>query len=116
YTSSAGAHDGDLADAASFSSSPSVFLVGMRGSGKSTLGRSLAAHLRRPFLDLDAVFESQLPGGETIKEYVSRCGWEPFRAGELAVLQSMVRDHSYGCVISCGGGVVETPAAVELLQ
>ena len=92
----------------------SVILIGMRGSGKTTLGKRLSEHLRRPFIDLDAVLEQEV--GESCKAYVERMGWPAFRHKEYEILKASLVKYAEGHVISCGGGVVETPAALKLLQ
>jgi len=86
---------------------------------KSALGAALATRLKRRFVDLDTQLEAQL--GVTIKLFVEKEGWPAFRARELEVLQAALSASGplsavRGCVISCGGGVVETPAALTLLQ
>jgi pentafunctional AROM polypeptide len=111
--SAAASSSSSSADVAS--EGPSVVLVGMRGSAKSTLGLKLASsHLRRRFVDLDAVLETQL--GCTLKDFVEKEGWEKFRQRELEVLTASLNADTRGCVISCGGGVVETPAALASLK
>lgn len=107
HTVGAPEHGATAADA-------SIILVGMRGSGKSTLGRGLASHLRRRFIDLDTELESRL--GCSLKDFVHAHGWQTFRAKELEVLATTLQSSRFGCVISCGGGVVETAAARLLLQ
>lgn len=85
--------------------SPTVVIVGMRGSGKSTLGAHAARLLGRQFLDADAEFV-RVHG--PIAEYVATHGWPAFRAIEYALLFDMVAKHPTECLISTGGGVIET--------
>ena len=54
-----------------------ISLVGLPGSGKSTVGRQLARRLQYPFFDSDHVIEQQL--GCSIREYFEREGEEQFR-------------------------------------
>lgn len=87
-----------------------VALVGMRGAGKSTLGRALAEHLGSRFVDADSVFEAR---NGPIAAFVERHGWPAFRHEEAVVLAEAL---SPGRVIATGGGVVETGSSLELLR
>jgi shikimate kinase len=83
-----------------------VYLVGMPGSGKSTVGPELAARLGVPFVELDA--EVQRAAGRTVAEIFREDGEARFRELEAAALsEAATRDPS---VVSCGGGVVLEPA------
>ncbi|MGZ8593598.1 MAG: shikimate kinase [Actinomycetota bacterium] len=83
-----------------------VYLVGMPGSGKSTVGPALAARLGVPFVELDA--EIERTAGSTVREIFDREGEARFRELEAAALtEAATRDPS---VVSCGGGVVLEPA------
>ena len=81
---------------------PNLYLVGMMASGKTTLGRMLAAALGRPFLDLDELIEEE--AGMTIAEIFEREGEEGFRARETRALLQVSRER--GLVVSLGGGAV----------
>ncbi|KAI8872287.1 Pentafunctional AroM protein [Ramicandelaber brevisporus] len=87
----------------------SVVVIGMRGAGKSTLGRAGAAGLGWGCIDLDAHMEQTL--GRTIPDIVNKDGWEAFRAHEARILADVLASPQYSTshVIVCGGGVVETP-------
>lgn len=93
---------------------PSVFIIGMRGAGKTTTGGWMANILNRPFTDLDIELERR--AGMTIPEIIrdSGHGWEGFRKDEVDLLRDMMKNQSHGHVFSCGGGIVETPEAREL--
>ncbi len=83
-----------------------VFLVGMPGSGKSTVGPELAARLGVPFVELDT--EIERTAGKSVREIFAADGEARFRELEAAALvQAAGRDPS---VVSCGGGVVLEPA------
>ncbi len=83
-----------------------VFLVGMPGSGKSTVGPELAARLGVPFVELDT--EIERTAGQSVREIFAADGEARFRELEAAALvQAAGRDPS---VVSCGGGVVLEPA------
>lgn len=96
-------------------SSPSIFVIGMRGAGKTTMGRWMASILGRPFLDLDHELERR--AGMTIPQIINESGrgWEGFRADELALLKDVTSNQAEGKVFSCGGGIVESPSAREML-
>lgn len=93
---------------------PSVFIVGMRGAGKTHLGAQAANHLGYEFIDLDQLLEKELD--TTIPQLIADKGWEHFRAEELRLLKQCLSTKSQGYVISCGGGVVETKACRDALQ
>ncbi len=83
-----------------------VYLVGMPGSGKSTVGPRLADLLGVPFVELDREIEGD--AGASVTEIFAREGEVRFRELEAAALKEVsTRDPS---VVSCGGGVVLEPA------
>ncbi|WYZ37423.1 hypothetical protein EsH8_II_000929 [Colletotrichum jinshuiense] len=92
----------------------SVFIIGMRGAGKTTAGRWMADTLKRPFIDLDEELERR--AGMTIPEMIrgSR-GWEGFRKDEADLLRDVLEKQGHGYIFSCGGGIVETPDARKIL-
>lgn len=83
-----------------------VYLVGMPGAGKSTVGRELAGHLGVPFIDLDSEIERE--AGAAVSDIFRDEGEASFRALEAAVLtKASMQDPA---VVACGGGVVQEPA------
>ncbi len=83
-----------------------VYLVGMPGSGKSTVGPELAGRLGVPFVELDA--EIERAAGKPVPSIFEDEGEARFRELEAAALvEAATRDPS---VVSCGGGVVLEPA------
>jgi shikimate kinase len=78
-----------------------IFLIGFMGSGKTTLGRKLAARLGYMFMDLDHVFEAQ--EGMTIAEYFSKHGEDAFRKLESEVLKG--NPYPGHAVVATGGGL-----------
>jgi len=83
-----------------------VYLVGMPGAGKSTVGRELAGRLGVPFIDLDERIERD--AGASVSDVFRRDGEAAFRALEAATLvEASGEDPS---VVACGGGVVLEPA------
>lgn len=84
-----------------------IALIGLPGSGKSTVGRQLARRLKVPFTDSDQVIEQRL--GCAISTYFEREGEEAFRDIEQAVIDELTQG-SAGGVLSTGGGAVIRPA------
>jgi len=89
-----------------------VALVGLRGAGKSTLGRMLADDLRVPFVELDRVIE-QVAGCD-VGEIHSLYGPTAFRRYELRALETAIATHPHA-VVATGGGLVTEPATFSLL-
>lgn len=88
-----------------------VYLVGMPGSGKSTVGRELAGRLGVPFVDLDVEIEAST--GRRVTEIFAADGEETFRALEAKALVEASRHDP--AVVACGGGVVlETANRITL--
>ncbi|KAJ6037575.1 hypothetical protein N7444_010280 [Penicillium canescens] len=90
-----------------------VFIIGMRGAGKTTAGNWVGKVLGRQFIDLDTELETA--EGTTIPEIIKTRGWQGFRDAELACLQRAMKDRPTGYVFACGGGVVEIPEARKML-
>ena len=89
-----------------------IALIGLPGSGKSTVGRQLARRLGAPFSDCDEVIERQI--GTTIREYFEQHGEAAFRSIESEVIARLVA--SVRGVISTGGGAVLMAPNRELLH
>ncbi|MGD9942813.1 MAG: shikimate kinase [Burkholderiaceae bacterium] len=81
---------------------PAIFLIGMMGSGKSTVGRRLAQMLGRPFFDADKVLEERC--GVPIPTIFELEGEDGFRRRETALIDELTR--MPGIVLATGGGVV----------
>jgi shikimate kinase len=79
-----------------------ITLVGMPGSGKTTVGRQLARRLGLPFFDSDHVIEERL--GCSIRDYFAREGEAAFRDLEQQVLTELAQGPA--AVIATGGGAV----------
>src|SRR5688572_27245382 len=82
-----------------------IVLVGLMGTGKSTVGKRLAARLHLPFADAD--HEIEHAAGLSIAEIFSRYGESEFRAGERRVLARLIDGNPK--VIATGGGAFIQP-------
>ncbi|MBX3103104.1 MAG: shikimate kinase [Bacteroidetes bacterium] len=77
-----------------------IFLWGMMGSGKTSVGRHVAATLRLPWYDLDARIEERT--GKLIPALFEELGQQGFRELERRELEAVLAEPA--CVLSCGGG------------
>jgi len=88
--------------APSYSNLTLISLIGLPGSGKSTVGRQLARRLQLPFVDSDHTIEARL--GCPIREFFEREGEARFREIESEVIDQLSTQGSG--VLSTGGGAV----------
>ena len=88
-----------------------IFLIGARGSGKTTVGRMLANKLGFSLRDTDALITKK--AGCTIADIVSREGWDSFRAREGKALVKAAKPDR---VIATGGGMVLAEANRALMR
>jgi shikimate kinase len=89
-----------------------IVLIGYRGTGKSHVGTILAKRYNRSLVSIDA--EIVKAAGKSIPEIVAASGWPAFRDLETAEARKLA-----GCdhlVIDCGGGIIERPENVAILQ
>ena len=101
-----------------------LILTGMRCSGKTYLGKKIAKHLNRKFIDLDIEIEKQVTAlrdpdygkNMKIKDIVKRYGWPYFRKVESTVAKAMADQTSEPLVIATGGGVVLSPKNMRNLK
>lgn len=77
-----------------------IVLVGLMGSGKSTIGRRLASRLGLPFVDADTEIETA--AGMSISDIFARFGEPHFRDGERRVIQRLIDGRPK--VVATGGG------------
>ncbi|MCI0379082.1 MAG: shikimate kinase [Gemmataceae bacterium] len=89
-----------------------IFLIGYRGTGKTTVARLLAEKLGWQWCDADALLEQR--HGKTIRQIFAEEGESGFRDKEAALFEelSQLEDH----VIATGGGIVLRPENRELLR
>jgi shikimate kinase len=90
-----------------------ISLVGMPGSGKSTVGRHVARHLGLPFLDSDHEIEHRI--GCSIRAYFESHGEAAFRDVEAQVIDELTRP-GHDAVVATGGGAVLREANREALR
>jgi XRE family aerobic/anaerobic benzoate catabolism transcriptional regulator len=88
-----------------------IALVGLRGAGKSTLGRMLAEQRGVPFFELDAEVERE--AGLAVGAIIELHGQAAFRRLERQALERLVAEPE--AVIAAGGGIVAEPSTFELL-
>lgn len=88
-----------------------IFLIGMMGSGKSTVGVELSARLNLPFLDSDREIEKKV--GLGVSQIFEQKGESYFRALEQQFLQHLTIEAS---VVACGGGLPCFFNNMELLK
>lgn len=89
-----------------------IALVGLRGAGKSTLGRRLADALGCPFIELDRLVEQDY--GARIPDLIEMAGLATFRRYERACLERVIDEHE-AAVIATAGGIVSDSETYALL-
>lgn len=89
-----------------------LVLVGFMGTGKSAVGRRVAALAAAPFLEMDAELERR--AGKSISRIFAEDGEPAFRDQEAQLAEEWGRKQ--GAVISCGGGVVLRETNLRALQ
>jgi shikimate kinase len=86
--------------------------VGLRGTGKSAIGRRLATITGRELFETDKMTAKLM--GQSIPDAVEAHGWGYFRAHESAVLASL--EDTTDAIISTGGGIVTIPENIPPLR
>ncbi len=104
--------EGRLAQGAASDRGWRIALVGLRGAGKSTLGRRLAAALGCPFIELDRLVEQDY--GARIPDLIEMAGLATFRRYERTCLERVIDEHA-AAVIATAGGIVSNADTYALL-
>ena len=89
-----------------------IALVGLRGAGKSTLGRMLAEKLGVPFIELDRMVEQQY--GASVPLLIEMSGVATFKRHERICLERVIAENE-AAVIATAGGIVSNPETYGLL-
>jgi shikimate kinase len=89
-----------------------IILCGFMGTGKTSVGKRLAAMAHYDFLDLDAVIEEE--AGTSIPQIFSSQGEPAFRKLESRMVERVAV--KTGCVIATGGGTIVNPQNLEILK
>lgn len=97
--------DSPLQTERKFSPQASVVLVGIRGTGKSSLAVMLAATSGKRLIDASRYFEQVT--GRSRPAYKKDHGLAEYRQQEARTMESMLDEHREGCVIACGPGSME---------
>jgi shikimate kinase len=90
----------------------SLALIGFMGTGKTAVGRVLAARLGREFIELDALIERR--AGKSIAEIFRQDGEIGFRELEIEAVKEVA--HRKKAVIACGGGAVLNKINIDRLR
>ncbi|MBW8903307.1 MAG: helix-turn-helix transcriptional regulator [Bradyrhizobium sp.] len=89
-----------------------IALIGLRGAGKSTLGKMLAKKIGWKFVELNKEIEAQ--NGLSVAEIIALYGQEGFRRMEQAALGALLARQEL-MVLATGGGIVSEPLSFELI-
>jgi XRE family aerobic/anaerobic benzoate catabolism transcriptional regulator len=89
-----------------------IALIGLRGAGKSTLGKMLAKEIGWSFVELNKEIEAQ--NGLSVAEIIALYGQEGFRRMEQAALGQLLKRKEL-MVLATGGGIVSEPLTFDLI-
>jgi XRE family transcriptional regulator, aerobic/anaerobic benzoate catabolism transcriptional regulator len=90
-----------------------IALLGIRGAGKTTIGRKLASRMGLEFVELDRLIEEK--ASLSLSEIFALHGEDYYRRLERSVLEVVLAEGK-GCVIATGGGIVTSPDTFALLK
>ncbi len=89
-----------------------IFLIGMQGCGKSSLGKRVARETGLSFRDTDAMVAAS--AGCTVNEFFEKYGEETFRRAETGALSLLTRERPM--IISTGGGTIMNPVNRHIMR
>jgi shikimate kinase len=89
-----------------------IVLIGMRGSGKSTVGKMLAKKIKKEFVNMDGLLEQKEK--KRLPTMISLYGWEYFREKESEIAEEI--SHKTNTVISTGGGIILRKENIDALK
>ena len=89
-----------------------IVLIGMRGSGKTSVAYSLSKQLSLRVFDTDRMLEKKV--GMKLSDFVKNNGWDAFRAKESEIVRDLIPVTN--AVISTGGGIILRKENIEILQ
>ena len=89
-----------------------IYLVGLMGTGKSTIGKILASRLKMDFIDSDTAIEKIT--GKSISQIFAQKGEKHFRSLEQTFINN--GHPKENCIISCGGGLCIPSGTMETLK
>jgi len=89
-----------------------LFLIGYRCTGKTTIGKAIAAAIDWSFVDADTLLVSEC--GKPIKEIVDTEGWDAFRRMERSTLKQICTADRQ--IVATGGGVVLDKANIKAMK
>jgi XRE family aerobic/anaerobic benzoate catabolism transcriptional regulator len=105
-------HGANTASASHGASFAGIALIGLRGAGKTTLGRKLADKIGWNFVELNKEIERQ--NGLSVAEIIALYGQEGFRRMEQAALGQLLARKEL-TVLATGGGIVSEPLTFDLI-
>ena len=88
-----------------------IFLIGLPGVGKTTLGRAVSRRLGIPFIDLDEAIVAD--AGMSVPEIFAAEGEAGFRQRESRILSALCHERA---IIACGGGTPCVPQNMQLMR
>ena len=92
-----------------------IYLIGMRGVGKSTIATMNAPLLDMKTVDVDEMILLRIkPEFASLSDYIHKNGWEAFRAIEYECLSSTTK--LTNTIVACGGGIIENEQSRQLLM
>lgn len=89
-----------------------IVLIGMRGSGKTTIAKLLSKKLSKEYLELDKILAEKT--GMSISEIVEKNGWDYFRKQESKIIKEVALHEDK--IISTGGGMITRPENIDALK